>query len=176
MRAGGTLGKRAFSLLELVIVAAIIAVIVAIVAPRVGGMTERSKIAAVGETVRNVQNRVDQEFEIERAYPTSVQPSWFAGGNLTHAMFPGVAAAVEVVNDPAVAHPVIRFSTGATPVFWYNRGNGAFRARVPAQATAAETRALYRKVNGVPGLEVHGTGGGGNMPNQAQIQAIEGPD
>jgi hypothetical protein len=43
-------------------------------------------------------------------------------------------------------HPIDK--TTANHPFWYNPANGAFRIRVPRQATNAETLALYNRVNG----------------------------
>jgi prepilin-type N-terminal cleavage/methylation domain-containing protein len=158
---GGTRGNRGgFSLLELAIVVAIIAIIGAIVAPRVGAMAERSQAAQVAETVRMVQLKVEEEYQFEQAYPLTLQRAWFAGGDLQHSMFAGVSATVEVINNAALQHPVIKVGGSGVSVFWYNRGNGAFRARVPSQGTQAETLALYRLVNG-------GT--------KAQVSGIEGP-
>jgi hypothetical protein len=74
-------------------------------------------------------------------------------------MFAGVSATVEVINDAALQHPVIKVGGSGVSVFWYNRGNGAFRARVPSQGTPAETLALYRLVNGGTKTQVSGIEG-----------------
>ena len=166
---GGTRGNRGgFSLLELAIVVAIIAIIGAIVAPRVGAVAERIQAAQVAETVRMVQLKVEEEYQFEQAYPVALQRAWFAGGDLQHSMFAGVSATVEVINDAALLHPLIKVGGSGVPVFWYNRGNGAFRARVPSQGKPAETLALYRLVNGGTKAQVSGIKGAGLGDSQVE--------
>lgn len=163
---------RGFSLIELAIVVAIIAVIGAIAVPRLSDMMARSREAQVAETVRGVQTRVEEEFAYARMYPGVPERAWFRGATITNAFFPGRDATIETESDPTLVHPAAKGSDGGLAFFWYNRGNGLFRARVPVQGTAAETIALYARVNGV---RVPEAAQEGPQP-PAEITAPVGPD
>ena len=80
------------------------------------------------------------------AYPETIDPAWFASQKLTNPFDPNHANPIFVAIHPTHAFP--RFKTLVSgSAFWYNKDNGAFSARVPAQDSDAETINLFNRVN-----------------------------
>jgi hypothetical protein len=84
-----------------------------------------------------------------RQYPEELDRRWFVAGPPANPFAPDrpwidVAAEGDLQDhppDPVLTHP-------DQAGFWYSPARRVFRARVPAQATVAETLRLYNRVNG----------------------------
>jgi hypothetical protein len=79
-----------------------------------------------------------------QAYPLEINSNWFHG-KLANPYDPHHPTPVYVANTGNIypTHKTIRLGS----VFWYNRANGRFAARVAPQPTDAETIALFNRVN-----------------------------
>ena len=136
--------------MELLVVVILLAVFAAIIIPNLAGTDDEAKVAAAYKVVRTVSRQIDQNIEPDGSYPANISVEWFQGFKLPinplHPDHPRtVQDDIDGVN-PNKWQPIGK--TSESYPFWYNPSNGAFRIRVPAQATEAETLALYNKVNG----------------------------
>lgn len=69
--------KQSFSLIELVVTVAILAILAAIVIPNVSDMREESFVTAIKNNTRNAQTAVDKFYLDNEKYPSNVQPTVF---------------------------------------------------------------------------------------------------
>lgn len=141
--------KRAFSLIELVMVVVIMGIVAAVAVSRVGDMATRAKIASTREAVRVIQATVDEEQAATGQWPTVLTSVMFAGSRWPrNAFLPGQLVPIEIANG-AAQHPGNMAASGVSDgAFWYNNTAGIVRARVSPRGSNAETLALYNWVNG----------------------------
>lgn len=134
-----------FTLVELVVVVMILGIIAAIAAPRLLSNAEDAREKAAATVVDNVRRGIDVYYAEHGVYPTTVDNS-IVRGRLQNPYDLDHPTPVFVANNASHIYPTwLRLMPSST--FWYNRANGAFTARVPLQATAAETVALFNRVN-----------------------------
>ncbi len=115
---------------------AILGIIASIAVRRVGGMAQKSRIATLQMTVRNVGTVIQEYYGVHGEYPPDVLSEWFTTGVLPANPYFDGAPTVEVVNSPGVTEPAAkRVGSGRDP-YWYNTANGFFRARVGATVSA----------------------------------------
>ncbi len=139
-----------FSLLEFLVVIIILATLAAIVFPAILGSDEDAKIAVAQSIVKTVQKQVDIVHKTTGKIPGNIQREWFVGNILPkNPLVPehprSITDDVDGSNNPNKWHPTDK-TTSSFP-FWYNAHNGAFRIRVPEQASGEQTLALYNRVN-----------------------------
>lgn len=140
--------RRAFTLVEILIVVVILGILAAAVIPQFTQASTDSREATAAIVVRSVQRKISAEYAKNAAYPTTIDATWFENGLLpTNPFFPTVATTIQTVNNANNLHPANKTNAN-NGTFWYNRGTGAFRARVQPGANDAETIARYNKVNG----------------------------
>jgi len=141
-----------FTLVELLIVVVLLGILATIALPS----ATRDRSEAVKSALKaNVQG-VGMLLEYRRqqtsdgSFPPAIDGSWFSSGSLPgHPdQMAGVPLA-ETVNSAGVTHPANKLITpGSTGAYWYNTKTGAFRARVKALDSNAETLEYYNQVNG----------------------------
>ncbi len=141
--------QHGFTLVELLIVAVVLAVFASIVTSQLATVDDDSKISSANETVKAAQRKIDQYHALNGRYPTEIDVSWF--NNFQHPKSPfapdWAGNTININDSPDKWHPGYK-TFGTWPPFWYCRGNGIFRIRVPEQDTNAETLALYNAANG----------------------------
>jgi hypothetical protein len=95
-----------------------------------------------------------------RDYPDRPKPQWFDETLPTNVFTGRDHPWIDVApDDDSAAHPPDPIVTRQDQAgIWYNPSNGIFRARVPKQATRAESLRLYNKLNGTNLREWPGPG------------------
>lgn len=139
-----------FTLVEILIVVIILGILAALVVPKFSNASTDSKAAAAAATCRVVQQKILEYRGTNGSYPATIDPAWFAGGNLPKSPFnPLYADPIEVdtTSTADIRHPRIKSISTSLKPFWYNASNGLFRARVTLQSSTAKTLELYNKAN-----------------------------
>lgn len=139
---------RAFSMIELAIVVVIVGILAGIAVVRLSNLAERSRYTHMVVFMRDAATRIEIEYQSNGEYPNPPDlEGWFSNNAEVLAPFEGYAPGVVRVNKAGQLHPGRKVLNVGERVFWYNRANGAFRVRVPAQKSEAESLALYNKLN-----------------------------
>lgn len=141
-----------FTLVELLVVAVVLAIFAAVVTASMVDADKEPKISAAHHTAKMIQKQINQHRDTKGSWPANVDLAWFRHSQPPVNPFVpehlnNVLSDVDAVNDPNKWHPSGK-TTQSFP-FWFNPQNGAFRIRVPAQSSDAETLALYNAANGV---------------------------
>ena len=146
------LARRAnsgFTLVELLIVAVVLAIFASIVVPAISGSDDEAMAATAHSVVRSVSRIIDRERGRTGSWPANIDPAWFRGHKLpVNPFVPNHPATIRsnIDPDPTEWHPAEKTTKNAP--FWYNPTNGAFRILVPEQTNRDETVALYNLANG----------------------------
>ena len=141
--------RQGFTVLELLLVAVLLAVFAAAILPAFGSTTEDSRHASAASAVKAIQRTIDRHYALEGAFPRRLDGDWFRSSKLPMSPYKGPDAESANVQDiDGKIYPTIKIAEDHEAGFWYNRSNGYVRVRVPAQATDAETVALFNRVNG----------------------------
>ena len=162
-----------FTLVELLIVMALLAVLAGIVYPVVADVGEFSRAGAMATTVNTVREKIvyhaavgDVPLSME-GYPNDISPGWFAGGQMPRHAWTERPLKIQVVHGPKSArYPNKKWYTvkpdgdAAGPSAWYNAATGAFCVLVPKIGTEDERIELFNRVNNAD-VEAGGGGGGG---------------
>ena len=140
---------QGFTLIELLIVLIILSILAAIVYPMYSDSTHSSTNAVAITLVQGVVKKIDIYKLKHGSWPSSIQSEWFRGYKLP--VNPFVPGHTRSINDDLDGSKINKWhpygKTTELYPFWYNPLNGAFRMRVPAQRTDAETLALYNMIN-----------------------------
>ena len=128
--------RLGFSIVELIVVVAILGIVASIAVRRIGGMAQKSRIAVLQMTVRNVSGVVHEYHGVHGEYPPEILAEWFTTGVLPANPYFAGTPTVEVVNAPGVTEPTAKRVGGGNDPYWYNTANGYFRARVGATVSA----------------------------------------
>lgn len=117
-------------------VVAILGIVASIAVRRVGGMAQKSRIATLQMTVRNVSTVIQEYHGVHGEYPPDVLGEWFTTGVLPANPYFEGAPTVQVVHSPGVTEPTAKRVGGGRDPYWYNTANGFFRARIGAAVSA----------------------------------------
>lgn len=139
---------RAFSLLELIIVVAIIGVLAAMAIPKFSSASENSLKRAVQASLVVLQRQIDHYHAEHDEYPLVIDPAWFRGGMVpANAYASDSSARVVKVVDNSKTHPRNKLLPRSAS-WWYNLRNGVIRARVKDLGGDSLSLQLYNEVNG----------------------------
>ena len=146
-----TTQQPGFTLVEILIVVAILGILAALVAPRYLKASADSKAQAAATTVIAVQSKINESEALTGSFPAAIDPTWFADNALPSNPYDPTHATPILYDTSAsteITHPRIKFirNNGA---FWYNPNNGRFHALVSRQPSNDETLALYNSANSV---------------------------
>jgi prepilin-type N-terminal cleavage/methylation domain-containing protein len=141
---------RGFSLVEIVIVVAVLLILASLVLPRSSSASSQAEAVALRSAVATVRRKLMEHYAAHATFPQAIHPAWFAGGSTPHNAFdppPPTPILIDGTNDPSKTHPAGKLiqPTGA---FWYNPANGAFRARIIDMGDEPRNLKLYNSVNG----------------------------
>ncbi len=155
--------RPGFTLVELTIVILILAILAAIVMPKITESSDESRIAATATTVAGVNAKIQEVLAQQGDYPATVQASWFLSGKLPENAwaldYSGTTIWVDNTATLSQTHPALKHIRNLG-TFWYNPSNGRFRALVPLQATDADTLDLYNACNASAATSINATTGG----------------
>lgn len=144
-------GTRGFTLVEILIVVVVLGILASIVVPQFSDASQEATISTLRSSLHSIRVQIDVQHHNDPAggFPATIDPAWFAGNALPD--HPGNSfgvPAVEVVNDASITHPANKvLKTGVGGGFWYNRANGAIRARVTDQGSSTATIDAYNLIN-----------------------------
>ncbi len=153
-------GRRAFTLVEILIVVVILGILAAIVIPQFTQAAERSKTTVTASVVRTVQTKVFENFAVRGEYPATIEDAWFVeGATPSNPLANGQRDPLvlyDTAASEAMTHPASK-TVSAAGSFWYNPTNGTIRALVPSQRSVEETLALYNRANSTALVELDAT-------------------
>ncbi|MEM7681001.1 MAG: type II secretion system protein [Planctomycetota bacterium] len=138
---------RAFTLIEMVIVIAILGILAAIVIPRFSSAQDVSTHTAAEQTVAAVQRKIQEQQAKTGDWPSDIDPNWFTPVGVPENPYLGEPASIVVQNDADKFELKYKHTNKGPIIWWYNRANGMFHTRVPWQGTDAATLELYNRVN-----------------------------
>ncbi len=143
--------KSGFTLVELLIVAIVLAIFAGAVVTNLSESTNDSRAAAAAAAVRAVQGSIDRHHAIHGSYPADLDRAWFQAYKLPSSPYLPPAADGSVVNVQDQAgkiYPTYKSDLRHDRPFWYNQSNGIVRIRVPYQGNQQDTIDLFNRVNG----------------------------
>ncbi|XAL98705.1 type II secretion system protein [Phycisphaeraceae bacterium D3-23] len=139
---------RAFSLIEIIIVVSILAILAAMVIPRFANSKDQAAESALMTSVNSVNTKLTDVFASSGDWPTTIESSWFIGGEPNHMQNVFGVPMIEIVDTDGLTHPANKtLKAGVGGAYWYNSATGVFRARISDQGSEAATLAQYNKVN-----------------------------
>ena len=143
------MARRAFTLVEILIVVVILAILAASVIPQFSSAADDSREASTAILTRSIQRVISTEYAKAGTYPETIDATWFEGAVLPNNPFFSDQAEdllFEIVESKNALHPKAK-TDATTGAFWYNKTKGIVRARVKAGENNAATIARYNAVN-----------------------------
>lgn len=140
---------RAFSLIEMIIVMAILGILAAIVIPRFTMAQDDAEIASIQNNIRAITLASQNHFTDHGVYP-ELDASNFVGQVIPiHPWDPTHASPIDndTTSDATKKHPDNKLTGGADGPYWHNVANGTVCSRIPDQGDAAANLKLYNEVN-----------------------------
>lgn len=147
----GLTTRCGFTLVEVLVVVVVLGILASITVPQFASATTDAKASSTAALIREVQQKIDLHEATTGDRPATIDPAWFTTGDLPRSPFRPDEATPIYYNTGTPAskvHPTDKtLANVALRGLWYNPASGRFRARVPVQATDAETLALYNQVH-----------------------------
>ena len=156
--------RAGFTLIEILIAVAILAILVGLVIPTITGLGETARNASMATTARQIRRQIEFHAAVrdvppsQEGYPDDIDPEWFAGYRLPPDVWTLGELKVQVVHGPKQANVPnhktfqVRKDGGATGhTAWYNAANGSFCVLVPKRGTDQEILDTFLAVNGLSG-------------------------
>ena len=149
--------RRAFTLVELMIVFAIVGVLAAIVMPKFASWAGSGRAQAMATTVHHIrelvhyhENKGDIALSPE-GYPAAIPSAWFKGNEYPRHAWNAERLIIQVVNGPATDYyPATKtFDVNAVAAVnaWYNASNGSFIALVGVEDDDPTTLRAFNEAN-----------------------------
>jgi len=153
---------RGFTLVEIMIVVAVLGILAAIVVPMYQNHTSKAEAAALQTNLNAMKQKITSLQSENGEWPTAIDGAWFSGGAVPgHPQNKVGAPAVQAVDGSTLAHPIQKVLTpGSGGAYWYNYAAGVIRARVADQGSEAATLAFYNEVNQCQETALGNYGGG----------------
>ncbi len=156
--------RRGFTMIETLIVMAILMVIGALVYPQVSDLTSDVPASSMSATVRQIREQINYHAAVGdvplsfEGFPSTVEEAWFRRG-LPRDAWTHRPLKIQVVHGPKNAGEPNKKSfnvkpdgTAAGHTAWYNAANGSFCALVPRRGSEDEILDTFNLVNGGAGV------------------------
>lgn len=169
MQYGPAICRKAFTLIEVLIVVIILGILAAIVVPQFSNASQQSVRSTLQSTLDVLDNRVElaRQKSTTGEYPATIDSAWFASGiGPRHPENVFGVAGIEIESAVGKSHPANKvLKAGIGGAFWYNPAEGIVRARVADQGSSAATQSFYNEVNdsNEASLGNYSGGGGGGF-------------
>ncbi len=136
---------KAFTLIELVVVVLIVGIIAAVAAPKMFDAADRARESSAAQVGSIVREQIDLHYATKGVYPETLDELPFRGTlqNPYDTDNPKFAYVGSASNKLYPTYKTLINRSAS----WYNKANGRFALRVPAQASDKETLALFNRVN-----------------------------
>ncbi|MEM9294964.1 MAG: type II secretion system protein [Planctomycetota bacterium] len=149
--------RTGFTLIEMVIVIAVLAILASIALPRYGAAQDEARNAAALSNRKTIQNMIHAYHSRHEAWPATIDPGWFPENEVPpHPYAPDWEGdPVQVFRnkrDPSRYYPgakLLNPDISWGKPYWYNPVNGNLIVRVPEQDTVQATIDLFNEINGV---------------------------
>lgn len=158
---------RAFTLVELLIILAFLAILAAIVVPQYTHATDVSRAVSMAHNVQMVRGEIAMKSATagvdlsNNGYPLVIDSDWFPRHMLPDHAWSGRPMIIEsiagLVGDVFPASKVFDSTNVAAANAWYNTTNGAFCVRVPPQTTDAATLEMFNAANSTSAIGINVT-------------------
>lgn len=158
---------NAFTLVELLIILAFLAILAAIVVPQYDHATDVSRAASMAHNVQLVRGKIAINAATAgvalspSGFPLIIDAGWFHGHVLPEHSWTGRSMSIETIaglpNDVFPAAKVFDPTDPDADDAWYNTTNGAFCVRVPPQATDADTLDMFNAANSTSAIGINVT-------------------
>jgi general secretion pathway protein G len=156
--AGSCIAKRrAFTLIEILIIVVILGILAAMVFPPYSSLVAESRAKSAASNVQKVREMIEihsnsGDYPVAPSgHPDDIYSTWFTRDVLPENPWAGEPIVVDVVAAGAAdRYPAVKIFDPDTPgadSAWYNTDNGCFAILVPAQNNDAETLALFNLAN-----------------------------
>ena len=151
--------RRAMTLIELLIVLAILGLLAALVYPMMNNSTDLARVEAAASNVNQIRNFILHHAGLHDVplssggYPATISGNWFQSGELPNHSWterPMIIEVVTVADD--VVFPAVKTynpTVAGDPNCWYNATNGSFCVRVPPMASDPLTLETFNEANKV---------------------------
>ena len=143
--------RQGFTLIEVLLVAVVLAVFAASIVPAFSDSTDDSRAAAAAAAVKAVQRAIDRNYALTGEHPANLDAAWFRAYKLPNSpymAFPDDGEAANMQDIPDKLYPTFKSDLRHEHPFWYNRANGLVRIRVHYQGNREDTIDLFNRVNG----------------------------
>lgn len=141
--------RRAFTLVEVLIVVIVLAILAAVVVPQFADATTEADHIAASQLTAIVQRKIGEYFATHEQWPTAIDGNWFSPPGLPANPYTEGPASLTVQNIDGKTELLVKHSNGGEIIYWYNQANGMFHTRVPWQGNNQDTLDLYNRVNHV---------------------------
>ena len=153
--------RSAFTIIEILIVSAILVVIAGIAYPLVAGIPRNVQTVTMTGVVRLIRQKILYHAAVgdvplsKEGYPKTIEPEWFRNGLIPQDVWTRRPLRIQTVHgakdqtiptDKTFTYPPsIGFGEHTA---WYNAATGAFVALVPNIGSEAVMREMFNLVNG----------------------------
>lgn len=141
--------RRGFTLVDLMIAVTLMGIMASVAIPHYKVVRRDATRVSLITSLDMMRQQIELRYHTKGKYPTTIEASWFVSNRLpAHAQNKLGLPALEVVNLPGTFDPTQKsLIAGAAGAYWYNRANGALRARVEPQQSEPATLDHYNDIN-----------------------------
>lgn len=163
--------RRGFTLIEVLIVMAMLSILAALVYPAYTDVTVDAQGAVVRVMVRNIREKIQFHQSIgdvalsPDGHPDDVLRDWFPGRELPTNPWTSSVLKIQTVHGPKDAtepnHKTFQVNSDgkvSDHTAWYNMANGSFCVLVPDRGSEQYILELFRSINGLDGSSISNPG------------------
>ncbi len=160
--------RAGFTLIEILIAVAILAILAGLVIPTITGLGEAARHTSMATTARQIRRQIEFHAAVRdvpispEGYPDDIDPEWFSANRLPLDVWTLGELKVQVVHGPKEANApnhktfLVKNGKATGHTAWYNAANGSFCVLVPKRGTDQEILETFLAVNGLTGADLGG--------------------